>query len=561
MRKYFRLLPLLALALMVSCGDDDEKSGEKGSGNGSGGDSYVAQNYAVKGQVEKGPFVSGSVINMQPLNEKMQAVGSTYTATITDDQGSYAFNPEQFEEPFARMSVSGYFFNEYTGKLSAGQITLQSVVDLHDKSSVNVNLLTHLKYQRVLNLVGQGMTYAEANGQAQQELLTAFGLAKLNTSDASQFSVAAGTDESAALIYISSLLLYNRGEAEFTEYLARLSAEFAQNGSFSEASKKQMEKDRDKLGNMLKTVSKNLIERYKSLGRTITVKPLENYVDWDGNGIAGDEIYDPSKPVVLSQKTVSVPKEGGVYTVTYESSIPVLFSPKVGSFIDVMPSISTLLASTAASYQKTMEGNKITLTVAKNGTKNVLMGSVTLYDYVGNKVGTIAITQDADPEGSFLNSYGEKMVDEMMTGLCMEQYDGVANIAMNGVRMSYGDAVYHLQEAFFVYKTFADVMMRNVYRDQKTEEMLQSAINVFPEKVVGNCEKVDEAVQLSKDVARYVYALYLLHVGNREYSQSMITEANQLMQQIADSGRYGYENSVVLGYKGSTIISYYDVKR
>lgn len=209
MRKSKAFLFCLSLLAVIACGHDDEE-------NGGGGGNYTPQELVVKGKVEKGPFISGSVISMQPLNEKMQATGSSYTTTITDDYGSFTFNPEKFEEPYARLSVSGYFYNEYKGKLSQGQITLQSVVDVKDKSSVNVNLLTHLKYQRVLNLIDQGKNFTEANSQAQEELLTCFGLQSLNTADVSQFSIAAGTGESAALIVTSALLLGNRSEAEFT---------------------------------------------------------------------------------------------------------------------------------------------------------------------------------------------------------------------------------------------------------------------------------------------------------------------------------------------------------
>ena len=218
-----RIAPFcLCLALMAVCScvkhDNFFTKEMEGEGNGSS-ETYTPTEFEVKGQVEKGPFISGSVISMQPLNEKMHAVGSTYSATITDDMGSFSFNAEKFAEPFARLSVNGYFYNEYKGALSNGQITLQSVVDLRDKSSVNVNLLTHLKYQRVLNLIKDGASFVDANAQAQEELLKAFGLQNLNTADVSQFSVAAGTDEAAALIVTSALLLGERSEAQFTETL------------------------------------------------------------------------------------------------------------------------------------------------------------------------------------------------------------------------------------------------------------------------------------------------------------------------------------------------------
>jgi hypothetical protein len=48
-----------------------------------------------------------------------------------------------------------------------------AVVNLADQSTVNVNILTHLKFKRIINLTGQNKSYSDANKQAQKELLTA----------------------------------------------------------------------------------------------------------------------------------------------------------------------------------------------------------------------------------------------------------------------------------------------------------------------------------------------------------------------------------------------------
>lgn len=71
-----------------------------------------------------------------------------------------------------------------------------------------------LKYQRIQKLVAGGEKFAEANKQAQEELFAAFGLSDYAEVDASSYSITEGTDESAALIAISSMLLADRSEAE-----------------------------------------------------------------------------------------------------------------------------------------------------------------------------------------------------------------------------------------------------------------------------------------------------------------------------------------------------------
>ena len=83
----------------------------------------------------------------------------------------------------------------------------------------------------------QGMTFKEANAQAQKELLTQSALQQYPSKDASQFSLTSGDDASGALIAISSLVLTDRSDAEIVEYLSILSNEFGTEGAFSQETK------------------------------------------------------------------------------------------------------------------------------------------------------------------------------------------------------------------------------------------------------------------------------------------------------------------------------------
>ena len=202
-KHHFQAAALAALCFFAfSCSDDNS------------GGTYEPQTYNVSGKVEKGPFVSGSTITMQPMDSKMQASGESYSATITDNAGNFTFGSKLFNAPFAELTANGYFFNEVDGDLSSGTLNLRALVDLSDKSTVNVNILTHLKYQRMLNLIEQGSSFKQADRQAQQELFAAFGLTAYASTDASQLSIISGTDEAAALIAVSSLILGERSEAE-----------------------------------------------------------------------------------------------------------------------------------------------------------------------------------------------------------------------------------------------------------------------------------------------------------------------------------------------------------
>jgi hypothetical protein len=210
--------------MSFSCSDENNASNE----------SLKPNTYNVCGKVEKGPFVSGTTITMQPLDANMSTLGTMFTTTIYDHSGNFSFGAKQLASQFADLSANGYFFNEVKGELSSGTLNLRAIVDLSDASSINVNILTHIKYQRVLNLIMQkGYSFSDANSQAQKELFATFGLEDYARNyDAANISIADGTDAAAALIAISSLILADREEAELTEYLHRLCMEFSVNGNF-----------------------------------------------------------------------------------------------------------------------------------------------------------------------------------------------------------------------------------------------------------------------------------------------------------------------------------------
>lgn len=562
MKRIVNLFLCLSLLAVCSCGDDnktDDLSGGANSSNSNNSNNsnsnvnYTPKEFVVKGQVEKGPFISGSVINMQPLNQKMQAVGSTYSATITDDMGSFAFNSEEFSEPYARLSVNGYFYNEYKGNLSNGQIMLQSVVDLRDKNSVNVNLLTHLKYQRVLNLIADSVPFADANAQAQEELFKSFGLQKMNTSDASQFSVAAGTDEAAALIVTSALLLGERTEAQFTEYLANLCKDFATDGQFSQTNKEQINKDKEKLATKLKDIRQHLIDRYTQLGRSITVKELISYVDWDDNGTAGDEAHDPTKPVTLSQNSIQAPVEGGTYRITYSSDVKLYLSPKMGSLPNMGASTPTLTDYGSISKNIELDDNTLVVTISPTDYQNVYDAYIYLYDFVGNEVAKISVMQAGKPNGKWLTSLGENIF------LGIKQYvisDPLSLVSLRYEALSYSDiTVYHLDDVFRGYVALGYLLGGYFRNIESLEQVLLQSVGNLSEEPMGYCQTAEDMARMSADVIRYVLARYYMY----DYSYAnQRAKAKNLLETIINKGVYS-NSCPILGVDNTTIIPYQEV--
>ncbi len=383
--------------LFSSCGKDSEK-----------GESFEPHTYNVSGKVEKGPFVSGSAITIQPMDSKLQVRGDFYSSTIQDDMGNFSFGSKLFEAPYAELTANGYFFNEVEGELSSGTLSLRALVDLSDKTTVNVNVLTHLKYQRVQRLVEGGMSFKEANTQAQKELFTAFGLQRYEDKDASSFSIIGGTDESAALIAISSLLIVDRSEAALTEYLAKLCKEFGDNGAFTESTRQQMKEDRNALAGQLSAVRNHVIDRYEEIGLSVEVKELAYFFDWDNDGVAGNETLQEGQTVTLETTELQVPNQGGNYTIKITSPVPVYLEPLISEDDESYPPLISEdyfstdiyegLVDASVSLEKSLENNVLTINVSPLNSRTSKEASVKVYDCMGNEVGEVKITQEGNPD-------------------------------------------------------------------------------------------------------------------------------------------------------------------
>lgn len=278
-------------------------------------DGFTQTSHIISGKVEKGPMVRGSQIDMRTLDNNLVPTGSSYTTTIENNAGDFNFGALKVDSPYAKLTADGYFFNEVGGSLSSSTIKLDAIVDLSDNATVNVNVLTHLKSNRIVYLVTEEKkSFKDANSQAQNELLSQFGLQRYAETDASQYSITSGNDAAGALIAVSSLILSDRSEAEIVEYLSLLSNEFSKTGAFSESTAEKIRKTRNYLNSRLGSIAYNITERYQELGYEVKVMDLAYYFDWDNDGIAGNEL-DDSDTVELEQNEIRVPKEGGNYTV------------------------------------------------------------------------------------------------------------------------------------------------------------------------------------------------------------------------------------------------------
>lgn len=585
------------MAMLQSCSSNDDLDG------------YTPTNFNVGGKVEKGPFVRGTAIQMQPLDADLDETGESFTSTITDNEGTFTFGSKLLKSPYVKLSASGYYFNEVTGELSKGTLALNAVANLQNAADVNLNILSHLKYQRVMDLVAKdGKSFKEANNQAQEEVLKTFGLEKYAKTDVNHFSITSGTDEAAALIAVSSLILYNRSEAQITEYLSQLSEEFAEDGNFSETTKLQIRKDMFSLESKLPQIAENIKKRYQEMGKEVAVKNLIYFFDWDGDGTAGNEIAPENHPVSLETNNINVPMEGGSYEVKVNTTVPVyLERPSIPSDdkydnLTSVPGMGIYETGSGSepciNYTKELNNNILKVVVKAASFRKEQAVSIPLYDGMGNVVASLNLTQQANPNAGIivprLGSDGISCVFGFMESLANAvtleaqmnyRYTKIINdpsfvapirSSESNIHDCWINSYQALNRIASLYR--ADAMYRavyspylNVYRDlcyyqmliwwggvvvmpnagfgscadpsrtsessilQMLEEELVEAIrNLDEKKCVAFATNANDALFVSKDVARILLAKVYMY-------QQKWAAASDLLQKVVDKSIYPIE--------------------
>jgi len=159
---WLRIWSLVLVALTLSA-----------CGGGSDGDGIIGTGFTVNGKAEKGPFIANSLVTVNLLNSDGTSKTQTLNTLIKDELGSFSFSLPS-PGPI-QISASGYHFNEISGRLSDGTLTLYAAYDATENATQNayVNVLTHLIHSRVLTLMKNGKPISEAIKQAQAELITA----------------------------------------------------------------------------------------------------------------------------------------------------------------------------------------------------------------------------------------------------------------------------------------------------------------------------------------------------------------------------------------------------
>ena len=139
--------------------------------------------------------------------------------------------------------MTGYYFNEVTGKKSANEVTLHALSDLSDRKHVNINMLTELEYKRVMNLVSEEkMSFADAKKQAEKEVLASFNV-NGDYALSEDLNIFENGDGNAALLAVSVLVQVSGDSSKNVDVAERVDnfgTAIAENGSLDNSAKTEM---------------------------------------------------------------------------------------------------------------------------------------------------------------------------------------------------------------------------------------------------------------------------------------------------------------------------------
>jgi len=214
----------LASAFTFSCSDS-------GGGNNN---APPPRKEKISGVSQKGPFEVATV-KIHKLNANMEPIGEPYEG-ITDSIGNFDIEVEEGMQ-YISLEVDGKYVSEVSGLQSTKPMTLKAVADVSNKDKVNINVFTHLEYDRVLNNPASRVNFNNAKREAQKNVLKALGMSE-NVAESSEDLTLFGSNASDSLLLAASVLLQaNRSTEDVSNLLDTIGSKIKVGAALSQSTK------------------------------------------------------------------------------------------------------------------------------------------------------------------------------------------------------------------------------------------------------------------------------------------------------------------------------------
>jgi len=342
----FILLLLISLFFLNSCNKDTVIKKEKISGN-----------------VQKGPYLIGTSVEMYELNSSMEQTGKVFRTQVSDNCGFFEINNVNLSSEYVEFFANGTYYDEVAGGIPVASLDLSAISDITDKTTVNINILTHLEKERVKYLVSQGKKFSEAKDSAQSEIMAIFGLNEESPDPSENLNISQANQNNAVLLAISMILQGRRYPPDLAVLLAAISSDIKEDGVLND------EDIKTSLRNQMleispKNIRDNLVNRYLELGVEAAIPDFEKF-------LLAYMALKPGVPVAWNQWVTNINSSGATLngkvnpnslstvvtfeygtTTNYENSIPATQSPLIGYLVtNVDARITGLTPGTTYHYR------------------------------------------------------------------------------------------------------------------------------------------------------------------------------------------------------------------
>lgn len=385
---------------------------DRGSTPGQLGGDPSQSGRTLIGQVQKGPLIFGSQVWVSVLNSELKPTGSTFLTKTTDDLGRFRLEstiPAQLVE----ITASGYYFDEISGALSASPITLSALVDLAADETPTVNILTTLQQPRFRKLLSDGMSYAVAKKQSQNEVLNVF---KIDSNDVidlnSLFSMNldGNQDQDSVLLATTAVLSQAASDsittsspaqaAHMTILLSRIGADLADDGAVGDSG--ILARISSASSNVDLAEVRNNVESYFSANGIQVVTPLfEEWIDKDNSGVLPQRrtgVEGLSLEALVNQEAFETVRSNALTFTSLTEGVAVQVSVSAGSqIVKNGQKVSGLFSTVTSADNLAVE----TTTLGFNQTRRVLLniGNGTIEWNVGTKPLNLVALSKSQSEG------------------------------------------------------------------------------------------------------------------------------------------------------------------
>lgn len=167
---------LLLAAMQFSGCSERESAG----GTSTDAGIYAVTNKTIAGVSQKGPMRTGSTVVLEETDgPNLVSTDRIFVGTVRNNDGEFRIDGVSLRSPYALLSAEGYYKHDVDENDDFPRVKLNAIFNVEKRDEVNINILTHFTYGRILALAKKGLDFETAKKQADREIANAFGFGEL----------------------------------------------------------------------------------------------------------------------------------------------------------------------------------------------------------------------------------------------------------------------------------------------------------------------------------------------------------------------------------------------